>query len=87
METHSLGAQESRFRFLAESRGTKLDRVFIDAGYSAATLKRLALQNSLPRSEAVESAPFTLANSTAFPGTLTTFGRSFAFVKGTTLPW
>ena len=44
---HSLGAQESRLRSLAESQCIELGRVFVDAGYSAGTLKRPAVRELL----------------------------------------
>jgi site-specific DNA recombinase len=47
LDGHSLGAQESRLRSLAESQGVELGRVFVDAGYSAGTLKRPAVRELL----------------------------------------
>lgn len=44
---HSLGAQESRLRSLAEGQGVELGRVFVDAGYSAGTLNRPAVKELL----------------------------------------
>lgn len=44
---HSLAAQESRLRALATGQGVSLGRVFIDAGYSAGTLKRPAMRELL----------------------------------------
>ncbi len=46
-EGHSLGAQESRLRALAAGQGVELGRVFVDAGYSAGTLKRPAVRELL----------------------------------------
>lgn len=46
-EGHSLGAQESRLRTLAQSHGDQLDRMFVDAGYSASSLKRPAITELL----------------------------------------
>jgi site-specific DNA recombinase len=46
-EGHSLGAQESRLRSLANSQGVELGRVFVDAGFSAKNLKRPAVTELL----------------------------------------
>jgi site-specific DNA recombinase len=46
-EGHSLAAQEARLRSLAQSQGVELGRVFVDAGYSAGTLKRPAVRDLL----------------------------------------
>jgi site-specific DNA recombinase len=46
-EGHSLAAQETRLRSLAESQGVALGRVFIDAGQSAGTLERPAIRELL----------------------------------------
>jgi site-specific DNA recombinase len=43
----SLPAQENKLRALAELHGRNLDRVFVDGGYSAGTLKRPAVQELL----------------------------------------
>lgn len=43
----SLPAQENRLRTLAKADGRPIERVFIDAGYSAASLKRPAIQELL----------------------------------------
>ena len=47
VDGHSLGAQESRLRSLALGQGLSLGRVFVDAGYSAGTLKRPAVRELL----------------------------------------
>ena len=43
----SLPAQENRLRALAEADGRPIERVFVDAGYSAGSLKRPAIQELL----------------------------------------
>jgi site-specific DNA recombinase len=43
----SLPAQENRLRTLAEADGRRMERVFVDAGYSAGSLKRPAIQEML----------------------------------------
>jgi site-specific DNA recombinase len=40
---HSLEAQESRLRALAHAQGVELGKVFVDAGFSAKSLKRPAI--------------------------------------------
>jgi site-specific DNA recombinase len=47
VEGHSLAAQETRLWTLAESHGAGLGHVFVDAGYSAGTLKRPAVRDLL----------------------------------------
>ena len=46
-EGHSLAAQESRLRALSASQGVELGQVFVDAGFSAGTLKRPAVRELL----------------------------------------
>jgi site-specific DNA recombinase len=46
-EGHSLAAQETRLRTLAAAQGVELGRVFVDAGYSAGSLKRPAVRELL----------------------------------------
>jgi len=46
-EGHSLAAQESRLRALAQGQGTELGHVFVDAGFSAKNLKRPAVRELL----------------------------------------
>lgn len=46
-EGHSLAAQETRLHSLAQSQDVELGRVFVDAGYSAGTLKRPAVRELL----------------------------------------
>lgn len=43
----SLVAQENRLRALAEADGRPVDRMFVDAGFSASSLKRPAIQELL----------------------------------------
>lgn len=43
----SLPAQENRLRALAEGDGRPIERMFVDAGYSAGSLKRPAIQELL----------------------------------------
>jgi site-specific DNA recombinase len=43
----SLPAQENRLRALAEADGRPISRIFVDAGYSAGSLKRPAIQEIL----------------------------------------
>src|ERR1700728_2064400 len=43
----SLPAQENRLRALAEADGRPIGRMFVDAGYSAGSLKRPAIQELL----------------------------------------
>ncbi len=46
-EGHSLAAQESRLQALAQANGVTLGHVFVDAGFSAGTLKRPAINEVL----------------------------------------
>lgn len=51
-EGHSLEAQETRLRALAQVQGVELARVFVDAGFSAKSLKRPAIMELI---EAIKS--------------------------------
>ena len=64
-EGHSLAAQESRLRALAQSQGVELGRVFVDAGYSAGTLKRPAVRELLAAIERGEVSTLYSPSSTA----------------------
>ena len=44
---HSLGAQESRLKALAQAQGAPLGRIFVDPGYGAGTLKRPGVRDLL----------------------------------------